>query len=244
MSVTPISLPALEADSQEVTNAKIESLALFQGLPGKVMATIFGSADVRDYTAGQTIYALGQYDGSELFVVLSGVVRVSVLDPVSGSMYIDEFNENGIFGIESALRGEVDEAAQRLSVTAQENTTVASIDADMFRKLASQRPSLMRNIALHFAAEITSVRYKAMSVEAAPEQRVFAALLELVKRDGVVGEWRIAQMPKHREIAEQTGVDETEAANAIASLIQDGVATRDYPGLVIQDMQRFNQLAR
>ncbi len=50
-------------------------------------------------------------------------------------------------------------------------------------------------------------------------------------------------MPKHRELADEAGVEEALTAGAVASLIQQGVARRDYPGLVINDMARLNELA-
>ena len=50
-------------------------------------------------------------------------------------------------------------------------------------------------------------------------------------------------MPKHRELAERAGVEEAEAASAVAALIQDGVARRDYPALVINDIRRLSDLA-
>ena len=68
-------------------------------------------------------------------------------------------------------------------------------------------------------------------------------LLECVARDPLSGVWRIEKMPKHRELADRAGVDEASAAGAVASLIQEGVAQRDYPGLVINDMSRLNTLA-
>jgi hypothetical protein len=50
-------------------------------------------------------------------------------------------------------------------------------------------------------------------------------------------------MPKHRELAERAGADEAAAASAVAQLIQQGVARREYPGLVIADMAGLARLA-
>ena len=57
------------------------------------------------------------------------------------------------------------------------------------------------------------------------------------------GGFCIKRMPKHRELADEAGVEESFAANAVATLIQEGVARREYPGLLIDDMSRLNQLA-
>ena len=95
-----------------------------------------------------------------------------------------------------------------------------------------------------FAASLSKAGFQAPPQESSPERRIFAALLEYVERDAVNGDWRISRMPKHRELAEKAGVDEAATAGAIAQLIQDGVARRDYPGLVIEDMAQLSRLTR
>lgn len=244
MSATPIAMPAPDDLVSDDSAPALERISMFSGLPNAVMATLEDATDIRSCIVGQTIYALGQFDGAELFIVLSGRVRVSVLDAQTGAMFIEELQTNDFFGIEAALRDDAGDFASGISVTAEEDTRLAVIDAAIFRQLAGQRPSLMRNIAMHFATEIATLRYKATNAEAAPEQRVYAALIEITKREGINGQWRIEHMPKHREIAEKTGVEETDVANSVAILIQENIAERDYPGLIINDMARFNALAK
>jgi hypothetical protein len=95
----------------------------------------------------------------------------------------------------------------------------------------------------YFARAIAAGSSRAPQADASPERRVFAALMRYIERDAVKGDWRIPKMPKHRELAEASGVDEAAAAAAIAHLIQEGVARREYPGLVIEDMTRFGRFA-
>ena len=105
------------------------------------------------------------------------------------------------------------------------------------------RPSLMRNIANYFANSLSALRFKSPAMEQPSEEQVFAALLEFVERDEVSGQWRIPKMPKHRELAHRAGVDEAVAAEAVATLIQDNVALRDYPGLIVTNMNELEKLA-
>ena len=239
MTATPISLPEPTDDIAE----SLAALPLFQDLSDAILDNIRSSADVRRYEAGQTVYSLGQYDGGEFFAVLSGSMRVSVIDSETGAMLIEEIRAGTIFAMELALCGAAGDAFQQISVTAEDDLSVLAIDAEAFSTLAAHRPSLMRNVAVHFAGELAARRFKNMIAEAGPAQRVFSALVKFIERDGVTGEWRIPRMPKHRELADEAGVDEADAAGAVATLIQEGIARRDYPGLVIDDMSRINELA-
>jgi len=239
MSVTP----KVALTPNENTAEAFSNIRPFQDLPAAVRDLLCENSDRRRYETGQTVFSLGQYDGSEFFIVLSGRLRVSLVDGETGAMVIEEFGPNSVFGLETALLEDDEGTCQQLAVTAEDELDLIAIDAASFRSLAAGRPSLMRNIAFYFAQELTSLRFKTMTAQAAPEQRVFAALLEYVERDAVSGQWCIQKMPKHRELADRAGVEEPVTASAVATLIQDGIAQRDYPGLVIRDIQRLNQLA-
>ncbi len=239
MSVTQIS-PVSPGDDSLESLAKIP---LFLDLSDVILDVIRENADWRRYSAGQTVYSMGQYDGSEFFIVVSGRMKVSIIDSETGAMLVEEIDPNTVFAMELIFSDTASEAFQQVSVTAEDDLCLLAIEAEAFRSLASQRPSLMRNIAMHFSGELTARRFKNMAAEAAPEQRVFSVLLKFVERDAATGEWRVPRMPKHRELADEAGVEESITAGAVANLIQEGVARRDYPGLIIEDMSRLSQLA-
>ena len=239
MSATPVYLPAPNGDFADT----LGDVSLFKDLPAPVMEAISAACDSRCYDAGQTVFSAGQYDAGEFFVISSGRMRISLVDAESGAMVIEEFGEGDIFGLELALGDAPADLYQTLAVTAEEDLSLIGVDAAAFRALAGQRPSLMRNVATHLAKALSATRFKAISAEAAPRPRIYAALLQFVERDAMSGEWRIQQMPKHRELADKAGVEEAVTADAVAALIQEGVARRDYPGMVINDMGRLNELA-
>lgn len=235
--------PQKEADP---ASGKVEALARiapFQDLPDAVLSLLFEHSEQRSYNANQTVFSLGQYDGAEFLVVLSGALRASVMNGETGAMMMEDIGEGGVFGLEIALTEADPDVCQQIAVTAEADCTVIVIDAAEFKSLAAGRPSLMRNIADYLSTQLVAMRFKATTPQAAPEQRVYAVLLECVARDPVSGVWRIEKMPKHRELADRAGVDETSAAGAVAALIQDEIAQRDYPGLIVNDMTRLHQLA-
>ena len=243
--MTAITAQPAEIDQLDDTDQSqaLAHVAPFQELPPAVLSLLCKHSERRTYSAGETVFSLGQYDGGEFLVVLSGVLRVSVTDGETGAMLIEEIPEHGVFGLEIAVADPDPALFHQIAVTAEKDCDLIVIDAAEFKSLAAGRPSLMRNVAIFIAEQLIGQRFRAVGAQAAPEQRVYAVLLECIKRDAVSGAWRIEKMPKHRELADRAGVDETAAAGAVASLIQGGVAQRDYPGLIVKDMSRLNQLA-
>lgn len=240
MSATPL---AAEPQSQDHSEA-LAAAAPFADLPPVVLKSISEICERREYPAGEAIFSLGQYDGAEFYLLLDGRLKGSFVDPDSGEMHIDQVEKGGFFGLAGAIAVEDVSQTERMTLTAESDATVLAIDSEAFRGVVAQRPTLTRNLMHYFAGYLSKSGFQAPAQEASPERRVFAALLEHVERDPVNGDWRITKMPKHRELAEKSGADEAATAGAIAQLIQDGVARRDYPGLVIEDMAKLNQLAR
>lgn len=220
----------------------LKAVAPFNNLPDAVLDAVNEIAELREYLAGEVVFALGQFDGGEFFLVRSGKLRASRADADSGSMLIEDFGKGQLFGLAEVVASDEDPRAGALTLSVEEDAELIAIDAGEFRSLVAQRPSLTRSLMQYFAAALV----RASSPEAAEssaERRVFAALIEYVERDAISGDWRVPKMPKHRELAEKAGADETAAANAVAQLIQQGVARREYPGLVIADMAGLTRLA-
>ena len=239
MSLTSIA----NAEPTEELTDELASIDLFKGLPSAVRESLCESSDQRSYASGQTVYSIGQYDGEEFFVVLEGQMRVTLVDSESGAMIVEEFGPQSIFGLEAALIEDGFNYSDKLAVTAEEDVKVLAIETKAFRTLANGRPTLMRSVAQFFAKSLAASKFAPPVAAKRTEEHVFAALLEYVERDQVTGQWRIQRMPKHRELADKAGVDEAMAASAVAKLIQERVAIRDYPGLVIMDMNELESMA-
>jgi CRP-like cAMP-binding protein len=232
------------AASPEISGAKaaLASAAPFKDLPAAVLAAVSDAAEVRLYRAGETVFSLGQYDGSDFFFVASGRLKATYAEG-AGAMLIEDIRQGAFFGLAETVAFEENARAERVTLAAETDAQTVAIDAVRFRELAAQKPSLTRALLTFFAQAMTRTGVQAAPEETSPERRVFATLLSYVVRDAISGAWRVPRMPKHRELAEKAGVDEASAAAAVAQLIQDGAARRDYPGLVIDDLNRLNRLA-
>lgn len=240
---SPLSGPPYTGNRADPMIAEaLRSAAPFTGLADEAIASIAESASVRHYEAGETILAMGQFDGSEFLIVRTGRLKAARMEAGVSSMLIENVRAGEFFGLAEAMLGGDQHMQSGVTISAEAASEIVAIDAESFRRIAAQRPSLTRALMLHFARKLLGD--SRVDDGDSPERRVLAALSSLVERDAASAEWRIARMPKHRELADRAGVDETEAATAVAKLIQSGVARRNYPGLVIDDIAGLNRLAR
>lgn len=239
MSATPLTVACEE-------NAVLDLVSVaapFKDLPRPVLAAICETAEVRRYSAGETAYSTGQFDGGEFLLVSRGRLQAAFADPDSSALLIEEIGAGGLFFLAETVAGGNHPRAERVTLTAEKDSEVVAFDAEAFRGVIARRPLLTRNLMLYFAQALVRARTEPAPSELSAERRVFAALLEYVERDAVSGDWRVTRMPKHRELGEKAGADEATTANAIARLIQAGIARREYPGLVIDDIGGLNRLA-
>jgi CRP-like cAMP-binding protein len=220
----------------------LKSCSLFEGLPDAIIDQVAERASLRRFGVGETIFSPGQFDGAELLFLASGSLKASRADPARGSMVVETIAPGSFYALELAVLPPDTARYADMTVSAETASAIALIDAEAFRALVAQRPLLARALLIHFVN--ASIGAGATASEAAPDRRVFAAIAALVRRDAVEAVWRIAKMPKHRDLADLANVAENEAASAVARLISSGVARRDYPGLVIEDMAQLNRLAR
>ncbi len=216
---------------------------IFSDLPRQIVEAIADISNARSFSAGETIFSPGQFDGADLLYLAEGGLKAAHADAATGSMMVEPVAPKSFFGLALAVIAADQARFSRLTLSADQDSTVIFIDAEGFRSLVAQRPLLTRSLLISFAKASIGIN-GAPAQEAAPERRVFAAIAALVRRDAVESSWKIAKMPKHRDLADLAEVGENDAATAVARLISSGVARRDYPGLVIDDMAELNRLAR
>ncbi len=216
---------------------------ILSDLPRQIVEAIAEISSTRSFSAGETIFSPGQFDGADLLYLAEGGLKGTHADAATGSMMVEPVAPKSFFGLALAVIAADQMRFSGLTLSADQDSTVIFIDAEGFRGLVAQRPLLARSLLMAFAKASTGSG-GAPAQEAAPERRVFAAIAALVRRDAVEANWKIAKMPKHRDLADLAEVGENDAATAVAKLISSGVARRDYPGLVIDDMTELNRLAR
>src|SRR3990167_5715375 len=84
-------------DGPDAAASAIAQAAPFRDLPEPVVSSLAEASSVRTYSAGETVFAMGQFDGSEFMIVRSGKLQIAHADPNSGSMLIEHVGGGGGF---------------------------------------------------------------------------------------------------------------------------------------------------
>ena len=216
----------------------------FSILPEAVINAIAEIADLRHYTSGQTILASGEALGEEVFILAEGNATLTSTNAQSGELTVNQLNCAQSFGLELVLADRTLNQNSDKTLTADDNTTVWVFETPALKALIQARPSLAKSLLTHFANELVTIRFGQENSARPPESYVCEHLLNLVQRDDINGTWFIETLPRHRELAEITGIDEAEVAATVAALIRNKSAERHYPGLIIRDMKAIEDMAR
>ncbi len=222
----------------------LERFEPFQNIPDTILEAIKETADFRDYNAGETIISHGQYEGDSFFIVASGQVKITIINPATGAMFMETITAGGSFGLDIILASQDQDFVGSITLNADTDSQLWVLDKYAFCDVLQNRPSLSKNLLYYLSSEFTRSRFRSFEFTTSPEVGIYELILSYVERDEITGEWLIPNLPKHRELAERAGVDESVAGNAIAILIQEKIARRNYPGMIIDDMGKLEQLSK
>ncbi len=237
--------------TQQIDKSRIEEIrdalakiSYFEDLPDSVLQDLADASDERCFGAGETVFTMNQYDGDELFCIISGKAKLTTVSVETDALSVEELSEGSIFGLEYVL-GDFQENILQAGLTASTALVIITIDSHHLQEIVKRKPVVARAFLAGFARQLLKFKAGQSAPQADPHKRIFQSLFDLIERDDneVPAQWRVAQMPKHRELGEIAGTTEIEAAEAVARLISEGIAKRDYPGLIIADYTAFHSLA-
>lgn len=218
----------------------LRAAPVFGNLIASKRKDIEAAFERRTHAAGDTIFAAGDYDGREAMVVVDGRVQLTAFDAAQDEMASSVLEPGAIFGLEQCFAASPT-GAETVCATASEKSDVAYIGAEELFSLADDNKELAREFISYFAQKLVDRQGESA---VGPEARIVSELMNHMEPDPVArGGWRIAKTPKHRDIAQKAGVDDAAVATVIARLIHDGLAERDYPGLVILNYDGLRRLA-
>ena len=115
--------------------AELRHVPLFELLDDEEAAILAAQVEVRQFAARQRIYRIGDVDG-KAYVVMSGSVRVTMVDDDQQEVLLDEAGHGGIFGFASMLDG----VPHMTSAMALEPTTCLEVDRNDIEVLLRRRP--------------------------------------------------------------------------------------------------------
>lgn len=218
----------------------LAGIGILTGLPQRELQVLAVECAWRTVVSGEILLNIGQGDTLDgvTFVVSGGVRLARSVGDGGRIAYTDvgaggQFGEMSVFGV----------AETDLTVVAREKGLIASLPEERFVDLLSREESVSRSLLCQYARllrakEMSDLQSDASAVEGTGAQRVYAELLALAEphQDDDGREClRIARLPRHRELAARVDTTEEVVARAIADLVREGIAVRDYPGLIVGD---------
>ncbi|GMV61902.1 MAG: hypothetical protein AMXMBFR74_10710 [Parvibaculum sp.] len=237
---------------QEIAPDHTRSLAgiqILSSLHQRELALLAVECEWRPVSRNDIILNLAQGGGLDGVVfVVEGSVRLARSMGSAGRIAYTDVDAGGQFG-EMAAFGVTE---TDLTAVAREDGLIATLPESRFLELLSREESVSRALLCQYARLLRERETGAPPSDAGNRQdegtgaqRVYRELLSLAEphRDPEGGEClRIDRLPRHRALAARVDTTEETVARAIAELVRRGIASRDYPGLVVTDEAAFRSL--
>ncbi len=224
----------------------LAGIGILSGLSPRELALLAAECDWRSIARGDILFSFDQGgDAGGVTFDVAGILRMARGSGAAGRIFYTDVGAGGQFG-EMAVFGVAEDG---ISAVAREDGLIATLSGSRFIELLSREESVSRALLCQYArllrARETSSAAESGTTEGTGAQRVFGELLALAEphRNGEGQEClRIARLPRHRELAARVDTTEEVVARAIAELVREGIALRDYPGLVVADEARLRAL--
>ena len=229
--------PELPADQ----TGTLGGIGILAGLAPREIALLAIECEWRKLASGDIFVSLDRGDRLDgvTFVVEGSLRLARGAGSGTGRVFYTDVKAGGQFGEMAALGVE----EQGLTVIAREDGLVATLAEHRFLDLLSREESVSRALLCHYAqllrARETMSPPSIASAEGTSAQRLFNELFALAEPDESGEALRIARLPRHRELAARVDTTEEAVARATAEIVREGIAIRDYPGLVIRDEARL-----
>jgi CRP/FNR family cyclic AMP-dependent transcriptional regulator len=114
---------------------ELKHVPLFQLLDDDELAVLAAQVELRQFAARQRIFKIGDPPKSA-YVLMSGSVRVSVIDEDNQEVVVDEPEHGGVFGFASML----DETPHQANAMALEESTCLELDRHDIEILLQRKP--------------------------------------------------------------------------------------------------------
>jgi len=199
----------------------IRNVHLFSTLRDEELEVISRIMQVKEFQKGQVIFQEGE-TGNALYVVLQGLVKVSLFDEEGKEYILDFIGKDGFFG-ELSL---IDELPRSAYVTAIEDSQFLVIKRQDFMRLLQENPtitiSILKTLSKRLRAADERIKGLAfLNVEA----RILKYLIDVGRKAGVrIKDYIVIEKgPSQIEIASSCGCSRETVSRMIKSLMEKGI---------------------
>lgn len=218
----------------------LDSTALLAGLSPAALRAVEQTCRWTELKPGDIVFER-EDDSRDVFFVVRGSVRAMNFLGSEREVSLADLPVGSHFGELSA----VDNRERSARVVANEPAVIAALARDDFLAMLHAHPQVTVKLLGDFASIIRTTNQRVFSLSMlTPRQRVYLEILRMAEPNPKGdGSWLIEIVPNHNEIASWAGTDKLEVANAIGSLVRDGVLERKFKSFIIKDHTRLKSLA-
>lgn len=216
---------------------KYTKFDLTQWMPAHLQREFLARLQPRQYQAGQFIY-IQDSEGTEMYRLVSGTVRISVLRPDGRQITYTLFESGDCFGQTSL----VDEGPRPQSTEAITTVQLGVLSKKDFHALVEKHPSFLHAITRLMSAQLRVVaqNYEVASLDALPV-RIIRTILQNhvdVPNQSTSDGYPVVYLSQ-AELASMVGVSRQSVNRVLSSLQEDGLIERGYGSLKILNMARL-----
>jgi CRP-like cAMP-binding protein len=221
------------------TIAGLQSITLLKGIPAPALTELSRQCRWRRFEAGQQVISRAA-PNQDVYLIVSGRVRATAFSAAGRQVTYRDIAGGDWFGDFAAIDG----LPRSSDVVTLEDTFVASLSADTFRRLLYKHPAVCDRVLLRLVASVRELTerifdYSTLGVR----NRVHAELLRLAKHAGGTGNTaRIDPAPRHADIAGQISTYREQVTRELSVMVKKGLIERAGHALLIPDVARLEKI--
>jgi CRP-like cAMP-binding protein len=132
--------------------AVLKKVTALAGLDSQAIEQLASITEIRDYRAGQQVYAEGEADAA-LFVIISGRIKIEKRVEAGHQQTLQQIREGDLLGAISFVLG----GAHSVSAQALDDAELLMIRRTEFDKLAARSPAVAYRIMLRLAGQLATL---------------------------------------------------------------------------------------
>jgi CRP/FNR family transcriptional regulator, cyclic AMP receptor protein len=222
-----MSTPALSLD-------QIRSVPLFNGIPDEMLDEIVEVSTVTEFPR-QGVICHEHDNGTSLFVILEGLVKVSLVRGDGKEAILDLLSPGNFFG-EMAL---LDNRPRSASVIAMKSTKVIILTRADFMELVCNRPQIMNNMIVAIASRLRKANQKIANLAFLDAiGRVSDVLLGIAEEHGEEADEGIIvrNRPPHEQLGNMAATTRETVTHCLATLEKRGYVLSNGRDLIIYSL--------
>jgi len=217
---------------------KLSVVGIFADLDEDALGDVERHINRKTYAAGTQIIE-PEADSSDVYLILSGRVRIVNYSLSGREITLEEIGAGGCVGQLSAIDGEPRSAC----VFAVSNTDVGILSPSNFEKVVKNHPSVAWNVITELARIVRTSTRRIVDVSTlGANERVIAEILRRAQKvcdsDGAA---ILAPVPVHSEVAGRVSTSRETVARVMGSLARKGLVTKEDNGLHVPDVRRLEE---